>query len=196
MKSFATLASVLIIAAFAAGPAYAAECMAEKDPKEMTQDEMRAVYDCLRPELIKGYQKKGKNAIAMAYTDWKAVSTVPAAPGVHSGQHLMTYVNPVGYAAYVEFKTEGANMPVGTLIAKEDFSFRKNGKVKKGPLLMMEKVGLDKAPDTGGWIYTGVKPNGKKLKVDQKEFCHACHQAYPGQDFLGYPIKEVRVSSS
>ena len=187
---------MFILSAFYAGTSYAADCSASKDPKELTQVEMRAIYDCIRPELIKGYQKKGKNPIAMAYTDWKAASMVPAAPGVHSGQHLMTYVNPVGYDEYVAFKTEGASMPVGTLIAKEAISFKKSGKVVKGPLLMMEKVGMDQAPDTGGWLYTGVKPNGKKLKVDQKGFCHACHQAYPGQDSLGYPIPDVRVSAN
>ena len=194
MKRFSILASALIIGAFSTGPALAAKCKADKDPKELTHEEMAAIYDCIRPSLIKGYQKRGKNPIAMAYTDWKAASKVPAAPGVHSGQHLMTYVNPAGYDAYVSYQTEGANMPIGTQIAKEAISFKKSGKVKKGPLLMMEKVGLDKAPDTGGWVYTGVKPNGKRLKVDQKGFCHACHQAWPGQDFLGYPIQEVRIT--
>ena len=195
VKKLLMPASVLLIGAFFAGPA-AAECKAEKQPTEMTYTEMRAFYDCIRPGLIEGYQKRGKNPIALGYSDWKAVSTAPAAPGVHSGQYLMTYVNPLGYDDYVAFQTDGVNMPVGTLIAKENFSFKKNGTLKKGALLMMEKVGLDNAPDTGGWVYSGVKPNGKKLKVDQKGFCHACHQAWPGQDFLGYPIREVRVSAN
>ncbi len=195
MKRLSTLACVLLMSALPAEFAVA-ECKAGKDPKQMTHAEMRAFYDCIRPGLVKGYQKKGKNPIAMAYTDWKPASTTPAAPGFHSGQHLMTYVNPVGYDAYVAFQSEGADLPLGTQIAKENFSFKKNGAVKKGALLMMEKVGLDKAPDTGGWRYTGVKPNGRKLKVEQKDFCHACHLAWPGQDFLGYPIKEVRVSAN
>ncbi len=182
--------------AFFAGPV-GAECKAEKKPAEMTHEDLRVFYDCIRPGLVKGYQKKGKNPIAMGYTDWQAASTAPAAtPGMHSGQYLMTYVNPVGYAEYVAFKTAGVDMPLGTLIAKENFSFKKNGKLKKGALLMMEKVGLENAPDTGGWVYTGVKPNGKKLKVKQKGFCHACHQAWPGQDFLGYPVPAVRVSAN
>lgn len=173
-----------------------ANCKPEKHPSEMNATEMRAHYDCFRPRLAAGYQKRGKNPAVMAYTDWRAASTSPVAPGVHSGQHLMTYVNPLGYAAYVRFQTDGANLPVGTLIAKENFSFKKNGKLKKGALLLMEKVGLDAAPDTGGWMYSGVKPNGKKLKVDQKGFCHACHQAWPGQDYLGYPAPHVRVSAA
>lgn len=196
MKRFPLLVGALIAGAFSAGAAEAAACKAGKNPKEMTHAEMRAFYDCIRPGLSKGYQKKGRNPIALAYTDWKAASTAPAAPGVHSGQYLMTYINPAGYDDYVAFQREGVDMPVGTQIAKENFAFKKNGKVKKGALLMMEKVGLSNAPDTGGWIYSGVKPNGKKLKVDQKGFCHACHLAWPGQDFLGYPIPAVRVSAN
>ncbi|MGR3984754.1 MAG: cytochrome P460 family protein [Gammaproteobacteria bacterium] len=196
MKRLSLLIALFIGAtAGLTGNVSAAECKPGKNPAQMSHAEMRAHYDCFRPGLAAGYQKRGKNPIAMAYTDWQAASTAPAAPGFHSGQHLMTYVNPLGYASYVAFQAQGANMPAGTLIAKENFSFKKNGKLKKGPLLMMEKVGLDAAPDTGGWIYSGVKPNGKKLKVDQKGFCHACHQAWPGQDFLGYPIPAVRVSS-
>lgn len=190
-----TLIVALLVVPFFPGLAVAAKCKATKDPKAMTHQEMRALYGCLRPELMSGYQKNTKNPIAAAYSDWQAVSTVPAAPGFHSGQHLMTYVNAVGRRQYVAFATSGAIMPVGTLIAKENFSFKKNGNIKKGPLLMMEKVGLSQAADTGGWIYSGVKPNGKKLKVDQKGFCHACHQAWPGQDFLGYPIPAARVSN-
>lgn len=197
MKRTVLSFALLTVTAFGMNAgAHAADCKAAKKPSEMSHAEMRALYDdCIRKSLTAGYQKRGKNPIAMAYTNWRAASTAPAAPGVHSGQHLMTYVNPLGYASYVAFKSQGASMPVGTQIAKENFSFKGNGKLKKGALLMMEKVGLDAAPDTGGWVYSGVKPNGKKLKVDQKGFCHACHQAWPGQDFLGYPIPAVRASS-
>ena len=197
MKKLSLLICTLAIAALSVAltttPA-AAACKVEKKPQDLSHADMRVFYDCIRPDLLKGYQKRGKNPIAMGYSDWQAASTAPAAPGFHSGQYLMTYVNPVGYADYVAFQTTAANMPLGTLIAKENFSLKKNGTLKKGALLMMEKVGLDKAADTGGWIYSGVKPNGKKLKVDQKGFCHACHLAWPGQDFLGYPIPAVRVS--
>ncbi|MFT7661562.1 MAG: hypothetical protein ACI89S_002687, partial [Gammaproteobacteria bacterium] len=163
---------------------------------EMSIEDLSALYECLRPSLIKGYQKKG-NELALAYTGWKGASTAPQAPGMHSGQYLMTYVNDIGYDDYVKFTTDGANMPVGTIIAKEAFSIKSSGKTSKGPLLFMEKVGLDAAPDTGGWKYSGLKAkNGKGLKVDAKGFCHGCHQAWPGQDFLGYPVEAVRASAS
>ena len=191
MKSIAKLLLILISAGWITN-AYAAKCTVDKPAAELSIEDLQGLYECLRPKLVSGYQKKG-NEIAAAYTDWKAASTAPQAPGMHSGQYLMTYVNPTGFDQYVKFSTDGTEMPVGTVIAKEAFTIKSSGKTKKGPLLFMEKVGKDAAPDTGGWKYTGIKPNGKKLKVDAKGFCHACHQAWPGQDYLGYPVPAVRA---
>ncbi len=175
--------------------AYAADCKAPKAAADMSVEDLSTLYECLRPSLLEGYQKK-ENELAMAYTDWKAASSAPQAPGMHSGQYLMTYVNDEGYDAYTQYATSDVAMPVGTQIAKEAFTIKANGSVKKGPLLFMEKVGMDAAPDTGGWKYSGLKPKGKKLKVDEKGFCHACHQAWPGQDYLGYPVQKVRISAN
>lgn len=193
MKLAIKLTLALIVMAWMNG-AYAAKCKAPKPAEQMSIEDLGTLYECLRPKLVSGYQKKG-NKIAAAYTDWQAASTAPQAPGVHSGNYLMTYVNPVGFEQYTKYNTDSTAMPVGTVIAKEAFTIKKKGSTKKGPLLFMEKVGLDAAPDTGGWKYSGIKPNGKKLKVDGKGFCHACHQAWPQQDFLGYPVEAVRVKS-
>lgn len=183
---------LLLSAAVWLTPSHAADCKASKPFGEMTVPDLQALYECLRPELIKGYQKRD-NAIAAAYIDWNAASIAPQAPGMHSGQYLMTYVNPIGFDQYVKYRTEGNEMPVGTIIAKEAFTIKKTGKISKGPLLFMEKVGLEDASETAGWKYSGIKPNGKKLKVKAKDFCHACHQAWPGNDFLGYPLEAVRI---
>ena len=29
----------------------------------------------------------------------------------------------------------------------------------------------------------------------KQSFCHNCHEAFEGQDALGYPLEEVRLSS-
>jgi len=62
-------------------------------------------------------------------------------------------------------------------------------------LFIMTNVGLDDAPDTGGWLYSGVQPNGKPLKFKQA-FCHDCHVGWESQDALAYPLEEVRVSAT
>lgn len=101
----------------------------------------------------------------------------PQAPGIHSGQYLMTYVTDIGYDEYVKvhyFRCRNASRDD---YYKEAFTIKSSGKLSKGALLFMEKVGSEAASDSGGWKYSGVKPKGKKLKVKEKGFCHACHQA-------------------
>ena len=191
MKIVANIALIFLAMVWVT-PGHAADCKADKPAADLTIEDLSALYECIRPGLIEGYQKKGKER-ALAYTDWKPASSAPQAPGMHSGQYLMTYVNSVGFDQYVKYATDGTELPVGTLIAKEAFTIKKKGKIKKGPLLFMEKVGLENAPKTGGWKYSGLKPNGKTLKVKEEGFCHACHQAWPGQDFLGYPVEAVRI---
>lgn len=189
-----TLTLMLLLFATLVSHQAAAKCSAGKAGDELSADEMTDLYSCLHPRLVEAYGKKG-HEVGVAYGDWQAASLRPVAPGVHSGQYLMTYVNDIGYADYIRFSSDGSQMPVGTVIAKENFTIKSNGKIKRGPLLIMTKAG-DTAAETGGWVYSGVKPNGKVLKVDGKGFCHACHQAYPAQDFLGYPVPDARVSEN
>ena len=190
----AAFAVVLLMGLGAFIPAHAAKCKAPKAGPELSAEEMTELYNCLQPKFQEAYGKKG-HEVGSAYGSWKAGSTRPAAPGVHSGQYLMTYINDVGYDQYVKYNTDGSAMPVGTVIAKENFTIKDSGKIKYGPLLIMTKVG-DSAADTGGWEYSGVKPSGKVLKVDGPGFCHACHQAYPTQDFQGYPVPDARVTAN
>jgi hypothetical protein len=39
-----------------------------------------------------------------------------------------------------------------------------------------------------------IQPDGKQMNFPQN-FCHDCHQVWEDQDFLAYPIEEVRVSN-
>ncbi len=190
MKNLSVLAALLFIGA-AVAPALAGDCTAPKAAAQLSAAQMTALYECLHPGFVAAYGQRG-HAVGAAYGDWKPASLGPAAPGVHSGQYLMTYVNDIGYDQYIKYSTDSTPMPVGTVIAKENFTIRANGKIKWGALLIMTKVG-DAAADTGGWVYSGVKPKGKKLKVDGKGFCHACHAAYAHQDFLGYPVAQMRL---
>jgi hypothetical protein len=194
MKNTSAFLALLLVGMTSLSNAYAQSCKAPKAGPELSADEMSELYNCIQPGLVKAYAKKS-HEVGSVYGDWKAASLRPASPGVHSGQYLMTYVNDVGYDQYVKYSNDGTQLPVGTIIAKENFTIKDSGKISKGPLLIMTKVG-DEAADTGGWVYTGVKANGKNLKVDGKGFCHACHQAYPTQDFLGYPVQDVRVTSN
>lgn len=159
------------------------------EPYEISGEKLIALYEKERPGLIADYQSQG-NAYAKAYTSYRTASTLPANPGVHSGRYMMTYVNDVGYDKYVEF---GAGpMPIGTIIAKESFKIRPNGDFFPYTLFIMEKVGVEITPETGGWIYDRIYRDGKPAGANQ-EFCHSCHVAFSNQDSLGYPVNIARI---
>lgn len=168
-----------------------AECAIDKKVSDLSLDEIQTHYECIRPDLVTGYQS-GDNPVAKGYTDWKAGATGPAKPGFHTNRYLMTYINDIGYSTYVEYATSDVVMPIGSLLAKESYKIKSSGKIKAGPLFIMEKVGVDQAPKADGWLYSAVKANGKPMKVKQS-FCHSCHQAYKAQDAMGYPVPDVRL---
>ena len=162
---------------------------------DVTAEKANEIYLANRADLLSGYQM-GDNEIATSYSTWKAASTAPEKTGdIHSGRYMMTFVNPVGYGDYVEFKTIDSSMPIGTKIAKETFMLKGHGKFRESPLFTMQKVGSEKAPETDGWIYGRVNAKGRNMPTGQK-FCHSCHMAFKSQDFLGYPARDVRVGYS
>lgn len=171
--------------------AHAKDCTLAKSADDMSAEEVDALYSCMREKLTKAYGK-GDVALGKEYTGWKAAAQRPAAPGPHGGRFLMTYVNDIGHAEYVKYSDKGIKMPVGTIIAKESFKANKKGKVRVGPLFLMTKLEDGKADKFGNWLYGGVKPNGKVMKVSQK-FCHDCHSAFDDQDSQGYPADEARL---
>lgn len=143
--------------------------------------------------MAAGYAKEG-DVIGSGYRAWAATATRPAVAGPHGNRLLNTFANDVAAEQYLKFEEEGFEMPVGSILAKESISISiKNNRARPGPLFIMTKVGLDAAPDAGGWLYGGVQPNGKEMKVKQS-FCHDCHVGWEAQDSLGYPLEEVRVS--
>ncbi len=158
---------------------------------EISREDLSALYERERPGLIEGYQRKA-NPYAMAYPEYRAASTFPAKPGVHSDRYLMTYVNDVGFETYTDY---GAGpMPEGSIIAKESFKLRPNGDFYPYSLFIMEKVGAEQAPDTDGWLYDRVLFDGSQGLPVSQDFCHSCHVAYAAQDSLGYPAIEARLN--
>ncbi|MEQ8334281.1 cytochrome P460 family protein [Nisaea sp.] len=199
---FAMLAGVFATAAaiIPFGGAQAASCEAGKSRADMTEADAQAVYDCLQSVMYENYNKGGKNWIPAEYVknyrDWKLANTAPAAPGFHGDRYLMTWVNPVGYDAYVEFRDENVEIPAGTIIAKESFDVAENGSAKAGPLFIMQKVEEGRSPETLDWYYMMVSPGGAPVAVDVISACSECHKENFGhQGGLGYPVLDVRVGN-
>ena len=190
------LASAILATAFGvATPAFAADCNTEVAKDDLTQEQINGLYDCIKEELRTGYSSKD-GALTKEYQSWKAVAKGPAAPGTHGKRFLMTYANDVAYDEYVKYADDRGAMPVGSILAKESFNVNKKGKVKKGPLFFMTKVAAGgDAEKFGNWVYGAFRPKGKVMKIKQG-FCHGCHGAFESQDFLGYPVEDVRLTSN
>ncbi|CTQ49904.1 cytochrome P460 family protein [Jannaschia donghaensis] len=183
----ATLAATLTLAM----PAAAQDtCAIAEDRFDMEEAAVIALYDCMSERMVTGYTKAG-HEIAGQYRDWQVTSTRPAVAGPHQNRFLQTFVNDIAAGQYLKFE-EDITMPVGSILAKESIG-GKDGVARVGPLFIMEKVA--DAPEYGNWVYSGVQPNGKELKISQK-FCHDCHGGYDYQDSMGYPLEEVRLTAN
>ncbi len=188
-----TLAAATL--ALFATSATAEDCTTDKtDPFDLDETEIVALYDCIKDKMAEGYAKQG-DEVAVAFRGWTVTSTRPAVAGPHGERLLQTFANDIAAEEYLKFAEEGVDMPVGSVLAKESAKLnKKKGKVVVGPLFIMTKMEAGSIPETADWLYGGILPNGKPMKFKQK-FCHDCHAGWEEQDFLAYPLEEVRVSN-
>ena len=200
MKKTALLASLALAGMLMTTGAAQAQDACTADPDEifdLDDAAVNALYDCVRDRMAEGYAKS-EDPVGSEYRSWTATATRPAVEGAHGERFLLTFANDVAAEQYLKFEEEGVQMPVGSVLAKESFKVRtkgnNKGKLAVGPLFLMTKVGLDEAPETAGWLYGGIQPNGKPMKFKQS-FCHNCHTAWEAQDSLAYPVEDVRVST-
>ncbi|KIT16406.1 cytochrome P460 family protein [Jannaschia aquimarina] len=184
------LAAAAMLAALAS-PAAAQDCTIEGDHWSLDDAAVTALYDCMSQKMLDGYTKEG-NEIAAAYRDWQPSASRPAVAGPHGERFLMTFANDIAAEQYLAFAQGDFEMPVGSVLAKESIANR-DGTARVGPLFIMTKV--DDAPEFDNWVYSGVQPNGKELRISQA-FCHDCHAAFEDQDSMGYPLEEVRLSGT
>jgi hypothetical protein len=192
MRTRLTFSALALAASSGMAFADAHSCTFEAEVADFTQEQIDALYDCVRDDLPAAYSA-GDNEVAATYREWQAASTGPAAPGFHGGRFLNTFVNEVGYAEYIRYEEddETFEMPVGSVIAKESYTLR-DGAPRIGPLFIMTRAETAEYPETDGWIYSAVQPNGDPMGISQS-FCHDCHGGFTHGDSLGYPALEVRL---
>ncbi|MEO9819056.1 MAG: cytochrome P460 family protein [Paracoccaceae bacterium] len=163
------------------------------DAFDLEQSDVDALYTCLGDKMAEGYAKEG-DEIGSSFRDWTVSATSAAIAGPHGNRALLTFANDIAAEQYLKFEDENVQMPVGSILAKESISISiKKKKARPGPLFIMTKLEAGGAPDTGDWLYAGLQPNGKVMKVKQS-FCHDCHVGWEDSDMLAYPLEEVRVS--
>jgi hypothetical protein len=197
LRLFSLSAAIVAGGLFATAPAAHAACEAGKAGEELSGSEAQAVYDCLKDQMYKGYNRGNKRwidkSVVKDYRGWTAASTFPAAPGFHGERFLLTYVNAAGAEQYLKYEDEGVTMPAGTIIAKESFSVNAKGKAKAGPLFFMEKAAAGASPQTADWYYYMVAPSGAPMAVNVVKACHECHAGFAESDGMAYPVEEARV---
>lgn len=195
MNRFLNFAAVLSTALFTGGAALAEDCaVSVVEPFDLTETDLTRIYACMKDKLTAGYTKQG-NKIAENYRNWTVTGTRPGVAGPHGERLLLTFANPIAVEQYLKFEDEGVVMPAGSVLAKESIKIhKKKKKAVVGPLFLMTKVKAGELPETNDWRYDALTPSGKPMKIKQS-FCHDCHLGFADQDYLGYPLEEVRVTN-
>jgi len=194
MKLRSLLAAAAASTALMTTAAAAYDCKVDvADPFDLEEAGVDALYECIKGAMAEGYAKEGSE-VGTAYRNWTVSQTRPAVAGPHGNRFLQTFANDIAAEQYLKFEEEGVVMPAGSVLAKESIKINKKQQAKIGPLFIMTKLEEGGAPEYGDWLYEGVQPNGKVMKVKQS-FCHDCHVGWEDQDSLGYPLEEVRVSN-
>lgn len=190
-----TLATAATASALMASAAFAADCAVNiDDPFDLEAAQISEIYACLKDTMAEGYAREG-DEVASSYRSWTVSSTRPAVAGPHGNRLLQTFANDIAAEQYLAFAEEGVKMPAGSVLAKESITISKKKKqAVVGPLFIMTKMEDGAIPETADWLYAGIQPNGKVMKIKQS-FCHDCHANYAEQDMLAYPLEEVRVSN-
>ncbi len=196
MNRFFKFAAIVSATLFTSGAAMAQQdCpVSILDPYDLEEADINSIYDCMKDRLVEGYSKQG-NKIAENYRNWAVTGTRMGVAGAHGERLLLTFVNSIGAEEYLKFDEENAFMPAGTVLAKESIKIHKKKKMAvPGPLFLMTKVKAGELPETNDWRYDALSPSGKVMKIKQS-FCSNCHMGFSGQDNLGYPLEELRVTN-
>ena len=147
--------------------------------------------------MTKAYRKAGVGQVR-GYSGWLKVNTVAYQSGTHGGRYVNNYADSHGDYRYKMFEKAGT-MPYGSVLAKDSFVVRPDGKVSVGPLFIMQKMQKGFNKGSGDWRYTMVLPNGKvagmtRGKGMNMKFCAECHAGVaPDEDHILLVPEEFRV---
>ena len=155
------------------------------DEVELSAAQANAAYACIKGSLKAGYAKSG-NQWVTAYQSWTNYAAMPYVSDTHGGRFVNNYANARG-SNYGLFENAGPS-PEGTVLAKDSFSVKPNGKVGAGPLFLMENMAAASNAELHDWRYTLILPNGKILGTTGGKnsakvgFCIECHAVAEEQD--------------
>lgn len=157
------------------------------DPADLSATEAQHIYNGLREDLGRRYERSG-DPTAAAYQTWRRFNTAPYRSLTHGRRYVSNYANDLArdYGA----AEEAGDFPVGAIIAKDSFVMTGDGEIQPGPLFVMEKMPAGFNYVSGDWRYTLVTAAGEVAGrtlgpgAERVEFCIACHLAQEAQDHL------------
>ncbi|NRB19593.1 MAG: cytochrome P460 family protein [Rhodobacteraceae bacterium] len=195
MNYLVKIAAVASVSVIVGAAAQAQECqVSTTDPFDLTGSDIADIYDCIGDKMVEGYSKAG-DMVAKNYRNWTVTGTRHGVAGAHGNRLLLTYANDIAVEQYLKFAEDGVVMPVGARLAKESIKInKKKNAAVVGPLFLMTKLEAGASPETADWLYGGLQPNGKPMQFKQA-FCHDCHVNWEDQDFMAYPLEELRVGN-
>lgn len=124
---------------------------------------------------------------ASRYLSWTRVNDAPYRSATHGNRYVNNYANAAATGA--GYGRAGAAMPPGAVIAKDSFTATATGRRYPGALFIMEKLRSEESPETADWRYVMIMPDGStfgdsRTNGARMAFCHACHAARAGDDYL------------
>ena len=155
---------------------------------EISAAEASTLYSCLKGEMAKAYGKAGVRQIS-GYQNWLNIAAAPYQSATHGNRYVNNYADAHGDYRYKKFEKAG-KMPQGTVLAKDSFVVRPDGKVSVGPMFIMQKMVAGFRKSTGDWRYSMILPNGKVAGITggkgmSMKFCAECHESVaPDQDYI------------
>ena len=189
LKRFASPISIMVLAT--------AGLIAVATAADLTDAEATKTYNELLPDMLERYGKAG-DSISAEYSSWKRFNSAPYISGTHGKRYVNNFANDIAAQSYGKYE-ELTEMPVGSVLAKDSFKITKKGKIKPGPLFLMEKMESGFNADSQDWKYSAIMPNGKVMgvtggaKSKKVKFCYACHIAMGSKtDSMTFLPKEYR----
>ncbi|WP_420348380.1 hypothetical protein [Pelagibius sp.] len=153
-------------------------------PADLSPADAMIIYDNVRDRMAAGYRLSHDPA-AERFVEWRRYNSAPYRSATHGQRFVNNYANAAA-RAYGDYEN-AAELPVGSILAKDSFAVTQRGDVFTGPLFLMEKMPEGFRPEAHDWRYTMIMPDGSLFGTtngegnERVEFCITCHEAV-GED--------------
>ena len=164
-------------------------------PANLSPAEALAIYGNIADEMARGYAASREPA-AEQFRHWRQYNNAPYRSATHGNRYVSNYANAKA-SRYGQLK-RGEQMPPGALLAKDSFTVAANGDIYGGPLFVMEKLAKGASPQSGGWRYAMIMPDGSYFgdstgdSAERVAFCNGCHRTVEDDDYLYFIPADYR----